>query len=155
MFGRLFERWALAKQVKEGHEFLSRMKSMNSDELAIPLVLTLEAAQMYSEEKGIDVFDPFTAIAKDPSASLYFSSLVNELQRKGRQVLASGAMVWAHTLRATVNHELRDVVREVWVELNRGLPHIEAARMELLEHFGLWPDLEKAGLTPVGMEPKR
>ena len=152
MLGRLFNSWATNRQVREAQDFLDRLKSMNSDELGIPIVATLAAADLALEERGIDVFDPFSAIAHDPSASLFFSTLVGKLQEDGRQVLAAGAMVWAHTLRATVNHKSRNIVRGIWAELNRGTPYVEDARHDLLSMFGIWPDLERAGHVPIGME---
>ena len=152
MLGKLFNKWAMKRQVKEATDFLGRLKSMNSDELGIPLVVTLEAAEMIREEKGLDVFDPFATMATDPSASFYYSTLAIKLQKMEREILAPGAMVWAHTLRATVNHEIRNLVRQIWVELNRGSPFVENARHDLMSLYQIWPNLDRVGETPVGME---
>ena len=155
MLGKLFERWATNRQVKEAEDFLERLRAMNSDELGLPLAVTLDAATMALDERGIDVFDPFAAIAVDPSASLYFSQMVGQLQKMGRHVLAPGPMVWTHTLRATMNHRVRELVREIWAELLRGVPHAEDARHQLLDLFGMWPDLDRLGDVPIGMERKK
>lgn len=152
MIGKLFNSWAMKVQVREASDFASRLKSMNSDELGMPLALTLEAAQMALEDRNIDVFDPFSAISIDPAASLFFSQMVIKLQKDGRNELAPGAMVWAHTLRATMNHKSRNIVREIWSELNRGEPYVEDARDYLLSAYSIWPSLDRAGETPVGME---
>lgn len=152
MFWLLFDKWATRKQVAEAKDFLARVKSMNSDELAIPLVVTLETADQARNEKGFDVFDPFSTMAQDPGASRYFSQLANDIKKSGRIGLATGAMIWCHTMRATVNYEVRPIVREIWKELHRAIPHAEEGRQELLSVYHMWPSFDRLGETPIGME---
>jgi len=155
VIGWLFNKWANNRQIKEAKDFLDRVKSMNSDELSIPLLVVLETANMAFEEKGIDVFDPFPAMAKDPSVALYFSKMVIELQKIGRQPLAPGPMVWTHTMRATYNHNVRNLVRDIWTELHRGEPFVEDARDELFSVYDMWPSLDRLGETPIGLESEK
>ena len=152
MIGLFRKRQAFKRQVREVDDFLSRIKSMNGDELGLPICVTLEAAKMAEEELGVNVYAPFPAMAARPDAALFMSKMVEELQRLDRLILAPGPMVWAHTLRATINHEVRNPARKIWSELARGVPYAERARDDLLTMYGMYPDLDRLGEVPDGFE---
>jgi len=154
MFGWLFRKWAVNKQMKEAEDFLSRMKSMNDDELGWPTALTFEAAKMVMEDRSVDVFDPYVAVHMDPEVTFYLSNMVGQLQKMGRQAVCPGVMVWVHTLRSASNHKVRNLVRKIWSELKRGEPYAEDARHELMSAFQMWPNLDRLGEVPKGMEAR-
>jgi hypothetical protein len=67
---------------------------------------------------------------------------------------AASLILWVHTIRATINPNLRVKVREMWGELARGFPHIEegAKLVEMMTGESL--DLREAGTYPDGFTPR-
>ena len=62
----------------------------------------------------------------DDDASMiqfHLGRLVRQLQKMDKTAEAAGAMVWLHSMRALAFPEIRSLGRQMWKELQRGIPH--------------------------------
>ena len=130
------------------------MKSADDEEVGLALVLTTDFAQIYNSTRGIDLYDPSLALSLHEDITLEFSSTIEKLQAEGNNAEAASMLAWGHTLRAMSNHQIRDLGREMWGELQRGMAHIEEKRDSAEMIFGRYVDISRAVEIPAGLTPR-
>ena len=136
----------------EINEYITLLRSADDDEVGLALLAAVDFRNQYLAETGIDLFEPKLALFADDNLSFKFARQIEESQAENG-ILAVPLLVWAHTLRATQNPMVRELGREMWGELLRGLDHVD----EKIESFqfviGRTPDLTGMGKVPDGLSP--
>ena len=129
---------------------------MDGDEIGGVAALAAHMRNRFFDETGIDFLYPYSATASDPHCIVKMSQLAKFSQKGGLvgQINAAAVIVWVHTLRATMNPDLRKQTREMWGELSRGFPYIEYGAGLLEEMTGETLDLRGAGTIPDGFSPQ-
>ncbi|WP_183211058.1 hypothetical protein [Brevundimonas halotolerans] len=140
-------------QLKEMQTFVDGLKAVDADELGF-VVAQAASWRNELEDQGYDLMDPLVFHALNPTAVSSLVKVVHGLQKQGIPQVASGLMVWVHTLRAGNSLRLRAKAREMWTELSRGFPHAVNARSALNEAAGAWLDIEGYDEIPIGLNPK-
>jgi hypothetical protein len=153
MFGKLINSWASKVQRKEAEAFLSILRTMDADELAHVLAITLEWAETLHDEKEWDMFYPAVVVFTDQMSVVQLSQLANKLRREGKPQLAAGVMVWVHSLRAFANPEIRPFAREIWMHLQRGAFYVDQVSVNVTELLGRECRTHRAGEIPDGLTP--
>lgn len=145
MFG-FFKRKIQMAAVKAATEDLSRFKAglvgMTKEELGQLVALAhLMGSKLAREGVLPQLDDDFLAncdlmgqesIDKEPMLAM--GNIIRIYQKENMNQSALGIMVWLHSLRAVVYPEIRQLGREMWVELARGFPYASEQLANLLEH---------------------
>ena len=150
-------RWLFSKlQQRELNNYLQKLRGMDGDEIGGVVALAAHMRNRFLEDKGIDFLDPFSATIADPFCVATLSRTAKYFQKKGivGQINAAAVILWVHTLRATMNPDLRMKVREMWGELSRGFPYLEYGARLLEKMTGDTLDLRDAGTYPDGFTPR-
>ena len=138
---------------KEMESFVQGLKGMGHSELG-PAVLMATVARNSIKERavqlgfkeGYTLLSPFEFVKADPNCFLAINSVIKTCQKERNYVLASGFMVWEHTLRAVAAPELLPLAREMWAELKKGFPYVHDSYSAVLANpeanlpRSLWSD---------------
>lgn len=144
---------------KELEQFIEGLRSSNSDEIGVIVVLATHLRHTLEQDLQTSLLFPAAANLAKPDLTLFLNRTISELQRKGAQPLAAGVMVWLHSSRAmslVASPRLRNLGREMWDELERGFIHVPLATMTVMSMLRdtLEVDVEDAMLRPEGLERK-
>jgi len=150
MFKKFFINKLEKVSSRELEDFLSRMRSIDSDSLGGPAAMTSIWADTLQEQYGWDVYYPHVVTTQHVDAVMKIGSQVRHLQKQGPDgnMRAVGGLDWSHTLRASLNLKLTGGVREIWSHIERGFPYAHEAATNMMlgtvNHIGRFPD----GFTP-------
>ena len=149
---RTFDR----SQQREIDEYLLILRGMDENEIGGVVALAAHMRNRYLEGKGLDFLEPYTATLADDSIVVNLVNVAKGFQKQGQIGLinAAAAMAWIHTLRASINPNLRVKAREMWGELSRGFSHIEEGAEMFKILTGEVLDLRDAGTYPGGFTPE-
>lgn len=142
--------WSLRQQKEELETYLSILKSMDGPEIGFVLAIATHMRHGL-ESAHVDLMDPMACAAHKPDIAIELSRLINKFQKQGAPHIASGLMVWAHTIRAAIQPELRGIARAMWGELQRGFPYVQTAS---LNERGESLNIEGAINFPAGFTPQ-
>ena len=143
------------QQRKQLTDFITLLRNADDEEVGLALAASVSFAHYFAVDTSIDLFEPSTALLLQPDLSFQFARQIEEAQAAGNMVAASQRMVWAHTLRACNNGQLRGHGRELWGELmTRGLPHAEACAESIELFTGRPARLGRLGEVPAGLTPR-
>ena len=108
MFKKFFINKLEKVSSRELEDFLSRMRSIDSDSLGGPAAMTSIWADALQEQYGWDVYYPHVVTTQHVDAVMKIGSQVRHLQKQGPDgnMRAVGGLVWSHTLRASLNLKL-------------------------------------------------
>lgn len=152
IFVRWFAKWAVGAQKKELQSFVSALSAMDGQEVGFVLAIaTHQRNQM--ETSGFRLMDPIIDYPMDPSVTFRLLRIIKEYQRAGQPSDAAGTMVWLHTMRVGAQHELRPLAREMWRQLERGMPHVMRAAAEIYALTHNFPDTTGSDRFPSGLTP--
>jgi hypothetical protein len=102
---------------------------------------------------GHDFLRPREYLAQEPRAAALLIDAANHYRDQGDALATGAVMVWAQTVRATVAPELLPLARNMWAQVARGFPVLEATapKMKLI----LAPDFDPTGADsfPAGFGP--
>ena len=150
-------RWIFSKlQQRQIDSYLLKLRAMDADEIGYVVALAAHMRNKFLDETGIDLLDPYAATAADPDCVIKLSKTADYFQKKGMigRINAAGIMVWIHTLRATINPDIRMTVRAMWGELSRGFPYVQDGARLLKNMTGDTLVLSGAGRYPDGLTPQ-
>ncbi|PHR17864.1 MAG: hypothetical protein COA41_11230 [Sphingopyxis sp.] len=151
MFG-LFTSWARKRQVKELQSFVEQLRSMDGQDLGMILAVATDS-RIKLERQGFRLMDPIVDAPTDPGAAVRLNSIIRGLQAEGKFPEAASVMVWLHTIRVGTNIQLRQVAREMWRELTRGMPHVHAASLDLMRSGSKAIFVDGYEQYPAGLAP--
>ena len=142
MIGNWFKRKIQRAAVKEAREdlesFIFSLKGVSDEELG----MVVAGATVIRLQLGRTGSLPEYALAlpspDDDTATIQYhlGRLVRELQKTNETAKAAGVMVWLHSMRALTYPEVRILGRQMWKELQRGIPYAP----EALEDFAAVTD---------------
>ncbi len=150
-------RWIFSKlQQREINSYLQKLRGMDGDEIGGVVALAAHMRNRFLDDEGIDFLYPYSATIADPFCIVKLSKVAKYFQKGGLvgHINAAAVILWVHTLRATMNPDLRMKAREMWGELSRGFPYIEYGAGLLEEMTGETLDLRGAGTFPDGFAPQ-
>ena len=148
MIGGLFQRWAISRKA-----FISGLRSADGEELGMVVAFATDWRRTIAQS-GIDLLYPDQCIRDDPFISYKLAKKIGYLQKAGKPEIASGLMVWVHTLRSIHSLELRPNGREMWGELERGFAWVEVSAEILARIKGFPLDVHGYNSFPDGLTPK-
>jgi hypothetical protein len=126
--------------------FVDSLRGQSDGELGA--VIVVAAVVRVAVKKTGQLPDELLQITDDPQQAVARGGMVQlalRYQRANRLAEATGAMVWAHSLRALCFPEVRYLGREMWRQLQRGQDHV----IPTLQALGFPP------LSDVGLECRR
>ena len=142
-------------QRKELQNFITLLENADDEEVGLALAISVNFANLYRTNTGIDLFDPAVALIQKPDLTLEITRTIEEAQDKGNPLISSQLMVWAHTLRSINNPQLRGLGRDLWgILLSRGVDHAYDASESIVALTGSVPDLSRLGEAPAGLAPR-
>ena len=153
LLSRLFNSWAVKRQRKEMQEFIDGLRSMDAQEVGFVVATTTHMRNIL-ESEGMRLMDPLVDYPLDPTITLRLGKIIREFQKVGDNTDAAGAMVWLHTMRVGGRHELRQLGRDMWRELARGIPHAEGASLEIMRMTFKPCRIEGFERYPLGLSPE-
>ena len=149
MIGNWFKRRLRRAAVKAASEdlesFILCLKGLSDEELG----MVVAGATVIRLQLGRSGSLPEYALAlpspDDDTAyiQLHLSRLVRELQKTNKTAEAAGVMVWRHSMRSLAYPEVRLLGRQLWKELQRGIPRAPEA-LEGLEAVTGWAVPDRA-----------
>lgn len=160
MFGRRDQRRTdVARAADEIQQFLLALKGMSDEELGtVAAMAALVRVSLRQEgvlpDEALGIGAPLSETSEATVRGTIAQTAL--AMQKQKHAMASGALVWVHTLRAYHFPEVRLLGRQMWGELQRGLPHaLSALRfMEEVTHEPPPPGTPLATqFIPVGLEP--
>lgn len=144
-------RYARKTELLRYHDSVS---SMDGAELGLTLALAANFRNSYLKTTGIDLADPFAAIAIHPALLSELSSMLVTYEQKNESLKVASLSLWVHTVRAASDLHLRSYGIDLWCEVGRGISHVA----EAAENFYLTQreELDLSGVTefPVGFTPQ-
>jgi len=152
ILNRSIEKWAVKIQAEEMSEFVSRLESMDGPEIGLGFAMATHWRNTLSLTK--ELMDPIYYVSANPMVGLEFDQMVKKLQCRGRNAEAFGLMVWLHTLRAAMNHELRGMGRMMWRELERGFQYAHESAASYRRMTGVVLETDFSVLYPEGFTPE-
>ncbi len=152
-FFRWIDRRVLKRQVAELQSLLAVLASLTQEEIA-ELVVLATHVRHGMEQEGNDMLNPHSLMLHKPDIALRLVRLIEGYRRNGNQTAASAMMIWAHTMRAAIRGELLPLARQMWRELSRGFPHLQAARDRLALALNTDFDISDATQFPTGFDPR-
>lgn len=152
MFKGMIDSWTTKKQLAEIEDLLSRVRTVDSDELGMPVVNVYNTAHVLQKGQGWDLFEPALVLAQDPFCISKLSNMARTLQRENPSS-AVGLIVWTHSLRGIENFKVRDKARELWKHLRRGFPFAEEAMFQIARVTGSLANIDRLGEVPRGLSP--
>lgn len=147
-----FTRRAVATQKKEMQAFIDGLASMDGQEIGFVLAIATHQRNML-EESGFRLMDPLVDYPRDPTIVMRLGRIIREYQRTKQPTDASGTMVWMHTMRVGGQHELRPMAREMWRQLERGMPYVLRATAEIYSITKIFPNTTGHESFPAGLTP--
>jgi hypothetical protein len=109
--------------------FLGTVKSMDATELVNTLRIAHQQRLNLIERGEGDPMFPWEAVITNPELTLKLTQRTKHLQDKGDMIslaVASGLMLWVHTLQTVAYPEARTDVRELWEEFKRAFPYMDS-----------------------------
>ena len=141
MFGwlrRFLRKRRMAIRLLELGSFVKSLKDMDDYELGLSALQTARALGAIERgdgnagfPEGLSPLQPHDFHAACPDCCLRLTQLIRFAQKQQQPIVAVGFMPWLHTLRTVEDTELRFLVREMWGEVARGFPHVDAWAEEL------------------------
>ena len=143
------------QQRKELSDYITLLRNADDEEVGLALAASLNFAYYFQTETTIDLFEPGTALMVQPDLAFQFAKQIEEAQASGNVVDSTQKMVWAHTLRAWKDGQLRGLGRELWGELiSRGMTHVGDHKESIEMFTGKPAMLQRLGDVPVGLMPR-
>lgn len=68
--------------------------------------------------------------------------------------MATGLMVWLHSIRASQTPEIRVRGREMWAELRRGIPYARAVATDFQAYVGMVLKIDGVERIPENLWPE-
>jgi hypothetical protein len=144
---------AVSAQGRELQSFIDMLTSLDGYDIGMTVAMISYARHVLEKTYKVDLLDPVTAIAARPNMIIEVGSLVADLQKSNKPAVAAGFIVWVHTLRAAHSLELRQLGRDLWGQLQRGFPHVQACLETLPLLIGDVPMPENVATIPIGFSP--
>lgn len=127
---------AVLRQMEEDIDrFLAGLRGADSSELGMVVAVATHWRRIF-EEDNVDFLDPIHAKLANPLIAVKINRLIAKVQKENPE-LASGLMVWLHTLRAANNPEIRIKGRAMWGELRRGFGEAYQGSLDISEILGI------------------
>ncbi len=122
---------ALEAGRRELGRFVTGLRAMSDEDLGA-LVAIATVLRVNFESHDVIPEDVFTAdempsVERLGAYQMRINKLVRQFDRMRQPDDAAGAIVWSYSLRALNVPGLRDLGRDMWGELRRGFPQVEAA----------------------------
>ncbi|WP_139239977.1 hypothetical protein [Azotobacter vinelandii] len=152
LIGRLAYRFHLRTKKKQIQEFIDGLSAMDGHEIGFVVACATNTRHIL-ESEGLRLMDPIVDVALFPDIPLRINNVIRELQKSGSNQDAAGAMVWLHTARVGASHELRPLAREMWRQLSRGFPHVDAAALEIMKLTFRPVNVSGYETFPAGLTP--
>ncbi len=150
MFGWLKRRMEMrftAAMENDIRRFVAGLRGASAEEIGLLLLIANHWRRILEQEFGWNLDHPELIPAKHPAAAWHVNRMIQKVQKQN-PAMASGLMVWLHTLRASDVPEIRLAGRELWGQLHRGMPHVRQASLDTRDLFGVALDPEGCGRYP-------
>jgi len=132
--------------------FLLSLRGAEPMEIGGVLALACHWRGKLEKHFGWNLDCPDLVIVSDTAGAMKVRQMIREAQEK-EPTMAAGLMVWLHTLRATQTPEVRPKAREMWAQLERGLPYVEEAAETLQIVTGYALQTQGADRIPQNLRP--
>lgn len=119
--------WATKVQRKELSDFVDRMRPLDGHEIGMILAMTTHQRHALDDLKGWNLLYPALLADRVDNPAFQLNQIIQHLQRDGKPHVAVGVMVWLHSIRALQSPDLRQLGRDMWGQLQRGMPYCEEA----------------------------
>ena len=148
-----FDSWATDKQTKEFEEFIGALKSMDAEEIGLPVAMATDFRNRLLKA-GMNLGEPAIVCALYPEFTYKLSREAIQLQQQGRPIDAVPLMIWVHSLRAVSKPQLRGYGRKMWSELERGFKYVDQASLDFKALYGKSLNTNFSSEFPNGLTPK-
>lgn len=122
---------ALEAGRRELQRFVVGLRTLSDEDLgALVAVATVLRINFESHEvipEGVFAADQMPSVEDLGAYQLRINRLVRQFDKMRQPDDAAGAIIWSYSLRALNVAGLRHLGCEMWRELRRGFPHVEAA----------------------------
>jgi len=155
MFGWLKRKAQLkivAAQEQDINRFILGLKGASPQEVGATVAIANHWRNLLENDRRWDLDHPDLVMVADPGAAMLIGGLIRRLQ-KDNPLMASGLMVWIHTLRASSTPEIRQLGREMWSQLARGIAHAEDASHGFAQLLNVKLDTRGVYRIPTNLRP--
>jgi len=139
----------------EINEYITALRGADDEEVGLVLLAAIDYRNHYLYRTDIDLFDPALALSANPGLTIQFSKEIENCQAENNNIEAVPLLVWAHSLRAIQNPQIRALGREMWGELQRGQQHALKKSEDFELVIGRRPDLTGLDGVPEGLSPRK
>ena len=154
---KMLDRMAAAQR-KELKTFLMALRRMGDEELGavvfftgLARVVVEQNAAQLGFAQGISLLAPLAFCQADTDCAAKLGRMIRECGREENPQLATGYLVWLHTVRGVMNPLLRQGACDVWGLLERGFPHTATFAANLGADLSKIPDYDA---FPEGFKPE-
>jgi hypothetical protein len=103
--------------------FIRGLKGAGDSEVGAVVACAAHWRNTLEAQFGWNLDHPgLVAAVQDVGAAMKLNRMIREVQKR-EPAMAVGLMVWLHSVRASQTPEIRLRGREMWAELERGIPH--------------------------------
>jgi hypothetical protein len=146
---------------KAVQDYINGLKQMTDEDLGVILAVSTIIRINMEEEgylpKGLYSDQSLPSTNELGRYQMDLNKLVRDFNKMRQHTDAVGALLISYSLRCLNVAEVRDLGRDMWAEMQRGLPHGEKALKDGEREKGE-PFVERAwqewNLIPVGLEPQ-
>lgn len=152
MFIRLLSKWAIKRQLSEANHFLEMLRVAEDSGLGL-VVATAADYRIAHAVIGKDLSRPMEIASQYPT---FVTDTLFEAKRRnavGLPEMASGLMVWVHTLRSKNDAHIREQAQEIWSNLARGFPYVEEVVDDYFDATGRQLRIDGFEQFPEGFTP--
>ena len=149
----LLRDWAARTQAKEARSFREKLSAEDSDEIGLVVACAANVRNQYRKQFGVDLNYPSQALHLDDLLPVKLARAIKESQKSGRYVDAASFMVWLHTLRAFNDHNIRNEVRGIWKQMERGFASAESQAENFYLLYGVELEIDGYQFFPDGLAP--
>lgn len=146
--------WATNSQKSEMVAFVEGLRAADSSEVGPILAIATHCRHDLFDNFGWQLLDPIVAEQLHPAITIELGSLIRQHQKARSTIYASGLMVWLFSVRAANIIELRQVGRDMWGQLERGLPFVHQATADLFRATGFALTIDGCEEIPLGLTPE-
>ncbi|EJS8701447.1 hypothetical protein NFA99_004632 [Escherichia coli] len=153
--------FARSIQKKEMKTFTQSLCAQDGRDIAASLIVATAYRNNLRNINAIDLFQPAIEFQKNPKILINLGLAIRQKQSLEEYELAAALMIWLHTIRSMTHPTLRNLGRELWGQLSRGMAHVPPMMDEGLvpaflqeKYPTLLLDMQGYNQYPLGLTPE-
>lgn len=149
---QMLEDWAVGSQSRKMDDWLRAKSQLPNDRMGIVVALVTHQRHALGASFSCDFLNPAQVLVGQPMICSKLENTLAKMHKNGQSFALSGSLPWLFTLQAFLRPPLYDRGLQIWRQLQRGMPHVEACVAEMGD-AGTHLNLSGFDAFPTGFHP--